>query len=264
MDFVWSNNAPIGNIIFTSLFSFILFGLIFFVMYKTIRRKTPFIFFGCCVVLFYFGYFFKADLVSYIAISVLTVVLIISLFVNLGDLRKFIANPFKVTSAKKETTFKVEKIFDRDTFNKEIETAVIALSKSRTGAIMTFERNSSLTDIIKNGVSVKAPVSNELLQTIFYPGTRLHDGAVVIHGNEIVAANVFFTPTTKAFAGKYGSRHRAAIGISEISDSVTVVVSEETGRISIAVNGALQTVDQSNFLKVFENLLSEKNKNIVG
>ena len=113
---------------------------------------------------------------------------------------------------------------------------------------------------MKNGVAVKAPVSTELLQTIFYPGTRLHDGAVVIHGNEIVAASVFYTPTTKAFAGKYGSRHRAALGISEISDAVTVVVSEETGRISFAVNGTLETVDQANFLRVFENLMDDSNK----
>ena len=109
--------------------------------------------------------------------------------------------------------------------------------------------------MIKNGVSVKAPVTAELLMTIFYPGTRLHDGAVVIHGNEIVAASVFYTPTTKPFAGKYGSRHRAALGISEISDSVTIVVSEETGRISFAVNGNLESVDQENFLRVFENYM---------
>ena len=142
----------------------------------------------------------------------------------------------------------------------QIESAVISLSKTKTGAIITFERNTSLADMLKNGVTIKAPVSAELLQTIFYPGTRLHDGAVVIHGNEIVAASVFFTPTTQAFAGKYGSRHRAAIGISEISDSVTVVVSEETGRISFAVNGTLESVDQTNFLRVFENLMDDTNK----
>ena len=81
--------------------------------------------------------------------------------------------------------------------------------------------------------------------------------AVVIHGNEIVAASVFFTPTTKPFAGKYGSRHRAAIGISEVSDAITVVVSEETGRISFAVNGDLEAVNQTNFLRVFENYMAD-------
>ncbi|MCR5505699.1 MAG: DNA integrity scanning protein DisA nucleotide-binding domain protein [Bacilli bacterium] len=180
----------------------------------------------------------------------------ICLFANLGDLRQFIGNPFKRVSAK-ATNFGVEKIYNREELYEKIQATVLALSKSRTGALITFEKNTSLKDIIKNGVPVNAPVSPELLQTIFYVGTRLHDGAVIIHGDQIVAASVFFTPTTKPFAGKYGSRHRAALGISEISDSVTVVVSEETGRISIAVNGELNTVDQDNFLRVFETYMSQ-------
>ena len=171
----------------------------------------------------------------------------ISLFTNLGDFRSFLANPFKKSQIK-NGKFEVEKIYNRELLYKTIETAVINLSKTRTGAIMTFEKNTSLADVIKNGVSVRAPVTAELLMTIFYPGTRLHDGAVVIHGNEIVAASVFYTPTTKPFAGKYGSRHRAALGIS-------VVVSEETGRISFAVDGHLDAVDQESFLRVFENYM---------
>ena len=95
--------------------------------------------------------------------------------------------------------------------------------------------------------------------TIYYPGTRLHDGAVIIHGDKIKSASVFFTPSTKALTGKYGSRHRAAIGISEVSDSVTVVVSEETGRISIAVNGQIDSVSEANFLRVFENYMMDSN-----
>ena len=225
----------------------------------TVKRKVPFIIFGCCSFVIIFSYIFVLPAVMYVTIGVMVVVLVLSLFINLGDLRKFFANPFQVKQVK-NTAFKVEKIFDKQEMYKQIETAVLSLSKSRTGAIITFEKNTSLTDLMKNGVSVKAPVSAELLETIFYPGTRLHDGAVVIHGNEIIAASVFYTPTTKAFAGKYGSRHRAALGISEISDAVTVVVSEETGRISFAVNGALDSVDQANFLRVFENLMDDTNK----
>ena len=154
----------------------------------------------------------------------------------------------------------IEKIYDRKALYKTIETAVIELSNNKVGALITFEKNTSLKEVIRNGVPVHAPVSVDLLLTIFYNGTRLHDGAVVIHGNEIVSAAVFFTPTTEPFAGKYGSRHRAAIGISEISDAITVVVSEETGRISFAVNGGLETVEQSNFLRVFENYMDDESK----
>lgn len=256
MNFVF-DIQPVGNIILTLCIMALVFATMYYVLLKVVHRKTPIIIISVCVFFIVFAYFFALDLLMYFALGILAVALMISLFINLGDLRKFLANPFQVKQAK-NTSFKVEKIFDREAMNKEIETAVIALSKSKTGAIITFERSTSLNDIMKNGVSVKAPVSAELLETIFYPGTRLHDGAVVIHGNEIVAASVFFTPTTKAFAGKYGSRHRAAIGISEISDAITVVVSEETGRISFAVNGSLETVDQSNFLRMFENLFNDK------
>ena len=94
--------------------------------------------------------------------------------------------------------------------------------------------------------------------TIFYPGTRLHDGAVVIKRDFILAASVYYTPTTKPLTGKYGSRHRAAIGISEITDSVTVVVSEETGRISLAVAGELIPVNNETFLITFEEYMFEE------
>ena len=257
MNFVFNNGTPIGNIILTLSLMTVIFGVLGYCLYKVCKRKVPFIIYGVSIFFIYFGYIFCLAPVTYIALAVMTLGIILSLFINLGDLRKFIANPFQVKQPK-NSSFKVERIFDKDEMYKQVETAVISLSKTRTGAIITFERNTSLTDLMKNGVAVKAPVSAELLQTIFYPGTRLHDGAVVIHGNEIVAASVFYTPTTKAFAGKYGSRHRAALGISEISDAVTVVVSEETGRISFAVNGTLETVDQNNFLRVFENLMDDK------
>lgn len=235
----------------------VLFGLLIFTFYKVCRRKSAFITLGVTFTLFIIAFLFSLIYIAIIGAAVFTASITICLFANLGDLRSYLANPFKKTSAK-AANFGVEKIYNREVLYKKIETTVIALSKSKTGAIMTFEKNTSLKDIIQNGIPVHAPVSPELLLTIFYEGTRLHDGAVVIHGNEIVAASVFFTPTTKPFAGKYGSRHRAAIGISEISDAVTVVVSEETGRISFAVNGELESVDQSIFLRVFENYMSEE------
>lgn len=259
MDFAWSNGVSIANVIINIVLIVILLLLVFYVLFKSVKRKIPLIIYGFLATLIIVSYILALNVVCYMSVALLAVDVLISLFVNLGDLRKFLSNPFKVVSAK-PSTYRVEKIVDRDAINKEIEKAVISLSKSKTGAIITFERSNSLADIIKNGVMVNAPISAELLVTIFYPGTRLHDGAVVIHGNEIVAASVFFTPTTKAFAGKYGSRHRAAVGISEISDAITVVVSEETGRISLAYNGTLEVVDQTNFLRVFENLLNDRNK----
>lgn len=228
------------------------FLLLFYV--KIVKRTVGFVFLGVSFGFTLFAYIFALLYVFVLASCVTVVGVTITSFANLGDLRSFLANPFKGSKVK-SGKFEVEKIYNRELLYKTIEQTVIGLSKTRTGAIITFEKNTSLKDVIRNGVPVRAPVSAELLSTIFYPGTRLHDGAVVIHGNEIVAASVFYTPTTKPFAGKYGSRHRAALGISEISDSVTIVVSEETGRISFAVNGQLDAVDQESFLRVFENYM---------
>ena len=135
------------------------------------------------------------------------------------------------------------------------------LSSAKIGAIMTFEKKNSLDDYIKQGVKVDAPVSSELLTTIFYPGTTLHDGAVVIRGSNIEAASVYYTPTVKALGGKYGARHRASLGISEVCDAVTVVVSEETGRISLAIDGELIAVTRETFMQVFKEELEKWKKN---
>ena len=254
MTFAWNNG--IAYFIISLILILAIYGLLFFVISKVAKRTVSFVFLGVSFGVFFVGFLFILLYVCLLAGFLSASCLAACFFANLGDVRKFIANPFSRTTAK-PANFGVEKIYDTQLLYKNVESAVISLSNSRIGAIMTFEKNSSLKDIIKNGVPVHAPVTPELLLTIFYPGTRLHDGAVVIHGNEIVAASVFFTPTTKPFAGKYGSRHRAAIGISEISDAITVVVSEETGRISFAVNGELEAVNQTNFLRVFENYMAD-------
>ncbi len=253
VEFAW-DVLPLATFIISIVALVGIFAFLYLLYAKIVKRTAGYIFLSSAFALCLVTFIFNLTTVFILSTVLTSVGVTISLFANLGDLRSFLANPFK-RSQVKSGKFEVEKIYNRELLYKTIETAVINLSKTRTGAIMTFEKNTSLADIIKNGVSIKAPVSAELLMTIFYPGTRLHDGAVVIHGNEIVAASVFYTPTTKPFAGKYGSRHRAALGISEISDSVTVVVSEETGRISFAVNGQLDAVDQANFLRVFENYM---------
>ena len=252
-EFLWGK-LNTWQLVVTLVIFFSLYGFVSFMFSKIVKRKAAYLLVTISLVFNFVALILALDYVLWISLIYTCISLTIALFANIGDLRQFLANPFK-GSRVKSGKVEVEKIYNRELLYKTIQQAVITLSKSRTGAIITFEKNSSLQDVIKNGVLVHAPVSAELLTTIFYPGTRLHDGAVVIHGNEIIAASVFYTPTTKPFAGKYGSRHRAALGISEISDSVTVVVSEETGRISFAVNGQLDSVDQENFLRVFENYM---------
>lgn len=118
--------------------------------------------------------------------------------------------------------------------------AATELSKAKTGALMVLERDIKIQDIIATGIPMNAEVSPQLLVNIFEPKTPLHDGAVVISGNKIAAAAcVLPLADDKDIAKELGTRHRAAIGISKESDSIVVVVSEETGKISVAKDGTL-------------------------
>lgn len=113
------------------------------------------------------------------------------------------------------------------------------LAESKTGALITLEQTASLSEYIKTGVPMNSMVTAELLCSIFATTTPLHDGAVIIQGDKLACASAYFPPTSLDLPSRYGARHRAAIGISEITDSVTIVVSEETGRVAIAEQGKL-------------------------
>lgn len=133
-------------------------------------------------------------------------------------------------------------ITQREKLINEIVEAVTQLSSEKTGALITIEQDISLADYISTGTSLNSEVSKEILSSIFVVGTPLHDGAVIIQGNRIAAASAYFPPTDEWLPSKYGARHRAGIGISEVSDSVTIIVSEETGLVSIAQEGRMSLI----------------------
>lgn len=122
-----------------------------------------------------------------------------------------------------------------------LETAAMAMSRNKIGALIVFERETGLDDYIETGIQIDALVSHELFMNIFIPNTPLHDGAVIIRGNRIKAAGCLL-PLTEArnLSKELGTRHRAAIGLSEQADALVLVVSEETGTISLARSGVLQ------------------------
>lgn len=137
----------------------------------------------------------------------------------------------------------------------EIVTATMNLSNNRIGALITLEQGHSLSDFIKTGTPMNSLVTSDLLQTIFVPTTPLHDGAVIIQGDRIACASAYFPPTNLEAPSRYGARHRAAMGISEITDSVTVVVSEKSGRISIAEEGKLTQMTQATLRAYLEKVV---------
>lgn len=121
----------------------------------------------------------------------------------------------------------------------EIVAAVAALSEAKRGGILVLTRQTGLRDVVQTGVPIDARISHQLLVNIFAPKTPLHDGAVIISGEKIVAANCWLPLPHQEFKLDLGTRHRAAAGITAETDAIVVVVSEETGRISLAVGGNL-------------------------
>ena len=149
---------------------------------------------------------------------------------------------------------------ENDTTIANVVTAMQAMQSTKTGALIVFEREIKLADVAKTGIAINSDVSPELLINIFVPNTPLHDGAVIIGDNRIKAAACFLPLTQdNTLSQELGTRHRAAIGITEVADCVVAVVSEETGRISVAVNGKIdRSITPDSLEKTLKGFLSEE------
>jgi len=143
---------------------------------------------------------------------------------------------------------------ERERLINELVTASVELSEKKIGALIALEQGHSLVDYIKTGTPINSAVSADLLTSIFVTTTPLHDGAVIIQGDRIACASAYFPTTALDLPTRFGARHRAALGISEVTDSVTIVISEETGQISVAENGKLTEMDEDS-LRDFLNVL---------
>jgi diadenylate cyclase len=156
---------------------------------------------------------------------------------------------------------------DDDDQEKAVEAIVKAtdyMAKRRIGALISIERETGMSDYIETGISLNAKITSELLINIFIPNTPLHDGAVILQRNNVAAAACYLPLSESPFISKeLGTRHRAALGISEVTDSITVIVSEETGNISLTKNGELHrnlTLDGFKELLSAELLINTKVK----
>lgn len=194
--------------------------------------------------------------------SVVTLVSLSLIVIFQPELRRFLGFLGQVdfvtkifnSSSNKVNTKKIDVV-------KELIESVKFLSKSHTGALIVFQSDLRNTyyDV---GTKLNADLSTELILTIFHPNTPLHDGAVVINGDKIISAGVLLPLTEDPkLSWKYGTRHRAAIGMTETSDAACLVVSEETGDVSVAVDGSLKKYEDLTTLKVdLENILGLKEK----
>lgn len=154
------------------------------------------------------------------------------------------------------TKHRVLTMDEREKMIYEIMNSIEYLRKSRIGALIVIERDVSLNDYIVRSKGIYADISSELLISIFFPRNPLHDGGVIIQGNRITSAGVVFPISLNTKINKrLGTRHRAALGISEESDAIAIVVSEETGKISIAIGGVLNhglSIDDARMMLVEE------------
>lgn len=147
---------------------------------------------------------------------------------------------------------------------KELDKAIQYMSKRRIGALITIQQETGLEDYIETGIKLDAEVSGELLINIFIPNTPLHDGAVIINNNRIAVAAAYLPLSDSSMIPKrLGTRHRAAVGISEVTDAITVVVSEETGGVTITRNGRfLLDLTRDEYLKYLNaELVPKEDKN---
>ena len=138
-----------------------------------------------------------------------------------------------------------------------VREASLDMGRQHIGALIVIERETGLQDYIETGIPVDALPSPELLEGIFFPNSPLHDGAVIVRGNRVVAAGVTLPLSDNTLPGELGTRHRAGLGITERTDAVSVVVSEETGRISIAAEGRMHTrLDEPRLRALLDRLLA--------
>lgn len=168
-------------------------------------------------------------------------------FEQLGHTGTWLKNPFATTDDDSTQELAID----------EVVRAAAQLSRLRYGALMVIERETGLTDYASKGVSLDAEISRQLLINVFFPNSPLHDAAVIIRGPRIVAASVVLPLTDNISASsQLGTRHRAGIGITEESDALAVVVSEETGQMSVAHSGRLiRNLDPDRLRRVLSTLL---------
>lgn len=249
---LWVNNhlpwlkVPAISIEFIDIIEIIILSVLVYSVLVWIKRSRAWTLLkGMLLIGFFIAliYLFKMDTLMFIIGRGLNLLLMASIIVFQPELRKvleqlgeteFFSNLLPTSNAKD-----VEQLFsDRTVY--EIVRASMEMAKVKTGALMVLEKNETLDEYEKTGITLDAVVSSQLLINIFEKNTPLHDGAVLIRGDKIVSATCYLPLSDNLSLGKdLGTRHRAAVGISEVTDSLTVVVSEETGNISIAQKGVL-------------------------
>lgn len=228
---------------FIDLIDILLVALFMFGLYRMTRgTNAPYILSGIIVIyiVWVVTRALRMELLSTILSQIVSVGVIAIIIVFQPELRNFLQ---MIGMRRKGLNF-INNIFNprhgAEPPLQPVITASIEMAASKTGALMVLAQESDLRDIIDGGITLDAQLSVALLENIFFKNAPLHDGAAVIMNNRVVAAKCILPVTQSPVPKSYGTRHRAAIGITETSDAIVVVVSEETGGISVAFGGKIE------------------------
>ncbi len=220
--------------------------LVYFMLHWIKQTRAWMLLRGLLIVLLFaiVSYVFQLSVILWIFTNLFSVIVVAILIIFQPELRRALeqlgrrgiaGNIFNGRRSSEESIRESEKVME------SVRKAAIELSRTKTGALIVIEKEVMLSEYERTGILIDSKVSSQLLVNIFQKNTPLHDGAVIIRGNRIVAATCYLPLTDNSELSKsLGTRHRAGVGISEVSDSLTVIVSEETGEISIAREGELE------------------------
>jgi uncharacterized protein (TIGR00159 family) len=229
---------------FVDLLDILLVAGLLFIVYKATKgTNAPYIMVG--IVMIYFSWVIvkalNMELLSTILGQIISVGVIALLVIFQPELRRFL---FTLGMRQKELDF-LTRFFSLNrkhssTNTSPIVSACMDMSENKVGALIVFRRKDDLQFVIEGGIPLDANITMSLIKNIFFKNAPLHDGAVIVENNRIVAAKCILPVTQSNVPKSYGTRHRAAIGLSEMTDAVVLVVSEETGNISIVKGGKVK------------------------
>ena len=248
---IYFPQVHISDVLEIIIISFLLYQVICW--FKKSRAWTLFKGIAVLAICWLFAAIFELNTILWIFRNTISVGIIAIIIIFQPELRKaleqlgkrnFIASLFDSGNSEKREGFSAK------TTN-ELVKASVEMAKNKTGALIVIEQNVALGDYERTGIPLDAMVTSQLIVNIFEHNTPLHDGAVIMRNNRIVAATCYLPLSENMEINKeLGTRHRAAVGISEVSDSMTIIVSEETGDVSVAVGGELfRGLDTDNLKK---------------
>ncbi len=230
---------------------YIVFILVLFLI-KVLTSHKKFMSLGIVYLLLFIAYkilqYFEITLASELLLYVVTWYPLVTVVIMAPEIRRSLDLIWKKES-------KNEFLVGSDQTKKHIVDATFELASHKIGALITIEKHNTLDQYAERAIMMNSDVSREVLTNIFTPLTPLHDGAVIIRGDKILCAGAYFVLSENENYDKtMGSRHRAGLGISEVTDSLTILVSEETGNVSIAVEGILLKMNDPEKLSEYINM----------